>query len=66
MAVNDEFGEAYGRTLTHDLVLPQMGNLTAVEAIAAGDDTRAVWIALCQATDVPTSRWYGVGQARKN
>lgn len=64
-AVTDEFGDAYGRSLSRDLVLREVRNLTAVEAIAAGEDPRDIWIALCAATDVPRSRWHGVGQLPK-
>ena len=62
LAVSDEFGEAYGRVLTHDLVLGDIGGLTAEQGIAKGVQTRSIWLALCKATDVPESRWYGVGQ----
>lgn len=62
MAVSDEFGGAYGRVITHDLVLGSIGGLTAGQAITAGVNTREVWLALCQAMDVPASRWYGVAQ----
>lgn len=61
-AVTDEFGDAYGRSLTRDLVLREFGDLTAVQAIDAGEDTRGIWLALCAATDVPRTRWHGVGQ----
>ncbi len=60
-AVSDEFGASYGRLLTHDLVLREFGDLTAVEAISAGANPRDIWLALCAATDVPPSRWHGVG-----
>jgi len=62
LAVSDEFGEAYGRVLTRDLVLGDIGGLTAVQGIAGGVRTREIWLALCRASDVPESRWYGVGQ----
>jgi len=61
-AVDDEFGAAYGRVLTRDLVLGELGGRTAEQAISAGMNAREVWIALCRASDVPESRWYGVGQ----
>lgn len=61
-AMGDEFGEAYGRTLAHDMVLSPFGDLTADQAIARGLDTREIWLAICRAADVPESRWYGVGQ----
>lgn len=62
LAVADEFGAAYGRVLTQDLVLGDIGGLTAEQAIKAGVNTREIWVALCRATDVPPARWYGVGQ----
>jgi hypothetical protein len=61
IAVDDEFGEAYGRVVTRDLVLGDVGGLTADQAIKAGVPPRAIWLALCQASDVPESRRYGVG-----
>ena len=62
LAVSDEFGEAYGRVITHDLVLGDLGGLTAEQAIKGGANTREIWLALCKAADVPRNRWYGVGQ----
>jgi hypothetical protein len=62
LAVSDEFGEAYGRVLTNDLVLGDVGGQTAEQAIKAGVDPRAIWLALCDASDVPAERRYGVGQ----
>jgi hypothetical protein len=61
IAVDEEFGEAYGRVLTRDLVLGDIGGLTAEQAIKAGVSPRAIWTALCVANDVPTDRRYGVG-----
>jgi len=62
LAVADEFGEAYGRVLTSDLAIGSLGGRTATQAIAAGLDTREIWLALCEAMDVPPNRRYGVGQ----
>lgn len=64
-AVDVEFGEGYGRTVTRDLVLGALGDRTAVQSIAAGIDTKEIWVALCAATDVPPNRRYGVGQLPK-
>jgi hypothetical protein len=61
-AVSDEFGDGYGRVVTRDLVLTPLGGRTAEEAIAGGVPAREVWLALCAETDVPESRWYGVGR----
>jgi hypothetical protein len=61
IAVTDEFGDAYGRVVTRDLVLGDIGGLTADQAIKAGVSPRDIWIALCDASDVPAERRYGVG-----
>jgi hypothetical protein len=60
-AVSDEFG-ARGSSLVTDLVLSAVGGRTAVEALDAGVPPRDVWLALCEETDVPPSRRYGVGR----
>lgn len=60
-AVAAEFGDAYGNSLTRDLVLGELGDLTSDQALAAGVPARAVWLALCRVNDVPESRRHGVG-----
>lgn len=60
-ALKDEFGDAYGRVLTSDLVLTPLGGRTADQALAGGIPAREVWLALCVETDVPKNRWYGAG-----
>lgn len=60
-AVADEFG-ARGGYLVTDLVLSAVGGRTSVEALEAGVEPRDVWLALCQETDVPADRRYGVGR----
>jgi hypothetical protein len=60
IAMDDEFG-AYGRVLSRDLVLSSIGSRTAEQAIAAGVPVREVWLALCEAQEVPRERRHGVG-----
>jgi hypothetical protein len=62
IAVAEEFGAGYGRVLVDDLVLSEVGNRTAREALAAGVPPRDVWLALCRAKDVPPNRWHGAGK----
>ncbi len=45
-----------------DLVLSSVGGRTSADALAAGVDPREVWLALCDETDVPAERRYGVGR----
>ena len=61
LAVEQEFGDAYGRSLLRDLVLPELGNRTGEEALEGGVRPRDVWYALCAAMDVPENRRHGAG-----
>jgi hypothetical protein len=60
-AIVDEFGSAYGQVLTNDLVLAELGDRTADQALKSGIAPREVWLAVCRAADVPPSRWHGAG-----
>ncbi len=60
-AVTDEFG-AFGRVLTRDTVIVELGNRTADEALASGTSAREVWLALCRVQEVPPQRWHGAGR----
>lgn len=60
-AVSQEFGDSYGKVVVADLVIAELGDMTAAEALAGGQSAREVWLALCRASDVPEERWYGAG-----
>jgi len=60
-AVDVEFG-ARASSLLHDLVLNALGGRTSSEALADGVPPREIWLALCEETDVPADRRYGVGR----
>jgi hypothetical protein len=58
--VNGEFGRLRGVTLVRELVLFELANRTAEQALADGEPVRDVWYALCDALDVPPARRHGV------
>lgn len=60
-AVDEEFGVSQGRTLLRDLVLSDLGNITAASALEEGVAPKRVWESLCAAMDVPVRRRHGVG-----
>jgi hypothetical protein len=62
IAVDEEFGPGYGGVVVRDLVLERVGGRTARDALSAGVPPRDVWLALCEATDVPPERRHGVGR----
>ena len=52
------FGPALARAYTRDLVLEDLGGMTAEQALEHGRPVRSVWTALCDAMEVPeTDRW---------
>lgn len=58
------FGSAYARTLSRRLVLTDLGDRTAEEALEAGIPPRDVWHALCDEMEVPESARDGGDRTR--
>jgi Protein of unknown function (DUF3046) len=52
----DEFGAARAAAVSCDHVLADLGGRTVEEALEAGIDPRRVWLAVCEAYDVPPVR----------
>jgi hypothetical protein len=63
--MTDEFGQAYSQVISRDLVLGALGDRTAEQALAEGEDPKEVWHALCEANNVPKERWSGKPQPKK-
>lgn len=53
--MEDSFGAGYASSVADDQVLTQLGGRTVREALAAGEDVKAVWRAVCEAFEVPRS-----------
>jgi hypothetical protein len=54
-----EFGERYAHTLARELVMSNLGERTAQQALSGDEDARTVWFAVCDAMDVPAERRWG-------
>lgn len=63
--VDGEFGRMQGRNLVREHVLFELGNRTAEQALADGEPVREVWVAMCEALDVPVSRRWGVDEKER-
>lgn len=63
--MSDEFGSAYAAVIETDLVLTELGDRTAKQCHAAGEDLREVWLAICRANAVPVGRWHGLNKNTK-
>jgi Protein of unknown function (DUF3046) len=51
--MNAQFGEAYAQSVAKDQVLAALGDRTVNQALADGEDAKAVWRAVCDTFDVP-------------
>ncbi|WP_058235553.1 DUF3046 domain-containing protein [Devriesea agamarum] len=52
------FGPALARTYCAETLLAPYGYVSADDALSRGENVRDVWVALCDAHDVPESeRW---------
>jgi hypothetical protein len=49
------FGAGYAESVARDHVLVQLGGRTAMQALDAGEDTKVVWRAVCEALEVPAA-----------
>ncbi|MDT7577600.1 MAG: hypothetical protein QOH17_3933 [Pseudonocardiales bacterium] len=54
--MEDEFGAVRAASVSHDHVFAALGGRTVEQAIEAGIEPREVWLAVCDAYDVPLSR----------
>ena len=49
------FGAAYARSYAMDQVLSTLGSRTVNEALAAGEDPKEIWRAVCDAVSAPAT-----------
>lgn len=55
-----QFGSTRAPSVARDHVFSALGGLTADEALAAGEDPKMVWAAVCDAFDVSDTLRYGL------
>jgi hypothetical protein len=48
-----QFGEAYAASVAKDFVLTGLGGATVNQALAAGTEPKTVWLAVCEAFEIP-------------
>jgi Protein of unknown function (DUF3046). len=63
--MDDEFGAGYSRVLASELVLSDLGDQSAQQALSSGTEPRRVWLAICEKQDVPDERRLGRDVAPK-
>ncbi len=51
-----ELGETYAESYAKDTVIAELGSRTVEQALAAGEDTKTVWRAVCAALELPASK----------
>ncbi len=52
----EEFGRVRSEMLARDHVFSALGGRTADQALQAGIDPKEIWLAVCEAFDVPPER----------
>ena len=51
--MHGQFGETYAASVAKDYVLTGLGGATVNQALAAGKEPKTVWLAVCEAFDIP-------------
>jgi len=51
--MDEQFGAAYAKSVAKDFVIAGLDGRTVEQALADGDETKAVWRAVCAAFNVP-------------
>jgi Protein of unknown function (DUF3046) len=51
--MREQFGDSYAASVARDFVLTGLGGRTVEQALADGVEPKAVWLAVCEAFDVP-------------
>ena len=51
--MHGQFGEAYAASVAKDYVLAGLGGATVNQALAAGKEPKTVWLAVCEAFEIP-------------
>ncbi len=51
--MDEQFGSVYAQSVAKDYVLAGLGGRTINQALADGDDVKAIWRAVCAAFPVP-------------
>ena len=51
-----ELGEQYAESYARDTVIAELGSRTVEQALAAGEDTKTVWRAVCVARELPPAK----------
>ncbi|CCH28999.1 DUF3046 domain-containing protein [Actinosynnema sp. NPDC047251] len=54
--MSDEFGQVRAEMVARDHVLSALGGRTPDQALEAGLPPKAIWLAVCEAFDVPEHR----------
>ena len=47
------FGPVYADSVARDQIIRALGDRTAYDALAAGEDPKAVWLAVCEHFEIP-------------
>ncbi|RBP98210.1 hypothetical protein CRD60_03475 [Bifidobacterium aemilianum] len=57
--LEEVLGRVYGRSISRDMKLTALDDMTVVEALEAGVEPRIVWNVLCDQMDIPDAQRWG-------
>ncbi|MFM1993734.1 MAG: hypothetical protein RL537_423 [Actinomycetota bacterium] len=64
--VQDEFGPDFAAVVLSDTRLDLLSDKTPQELLAAGEDPRIVWEAICRQLAIPEERWQGKNKSPRH
>jgi Protein of unknown function (DUF3046) len=53
--MGEQFGAAYAPSVARDQVIGGLGGRSVDEALAAGEDPKTVWLAVCEHFEIPVA-----------
>jgi hypothetical protein len=54
--MDEHFGAGYADSVARDQVIGRLGGRSVYQALAAGEDARTVWRAVCEHFEIPAAR----------
>ncbi|CAB4571164.1 unannotated protein [freshwater metagenome] len=64
--VQDEFGEQLAEVILSDTRLDHLADQTPRQLIQAGEDPKAIWLAICDQLNVPADRRQGKNKSPRH
>jgi Protein of unknown function (DUF3046) len=54
--MDDQFGAVYAASVARDQIISRLGGRSVNQALAAGEDPKTVWRAVCEHFEIPVAQ----------